>query len=61
VGPVDTDTWLAFAPVERGLGLAVSMAITAPLLAAAVEWLVAPREEEVDLSEEAAGARSPAG
>jgi hypothetical protein len=42
-GPVDTDTWQAFAPMERSLGMAVSMALTAPLLAAAMDWLVAPK------------------
>lgn len=42
-GPVDTSTWLAFSPMERSLGMAVSMALTAPLLAAAMDWLVAPK------------------
>jgi hypothetical protein len=42
-GPVLTDTWLAFNPMERGLGTALSMALTAPLLAAALDWLIAPR------------------
>jgi hypothetical protein len=60
LGPTDTDTWLAFAPMERGLGLALSMAITAPLLAAAVEWLVAPPVED-ELSEAAGAARTPVG
>ena len=67
-GPVDTDTWLAFAPMERTAGLALSMALTAPMLAAAVEWLVAARRAEAPsvtespgvTSQEAAGPRSPA-
>lgn len=45
-GPVDTITWLAFSPMERSLGMAVSMALTAPLLAAAMDWLVAPKLAE---------------
>lgn len=45
-GPVDTLTWLAFSPMERSLGMAVSMALTAPLLAAAMDWLVAPKLAE---------------
>jgi len=55
-GPVDTITWLAFSPMERSLGMAVSMALTAPLLAAAMEWLVAPKL----VSAEASTTRSPA-
>lgn len=42
-GPTDTTTWLAFSAWETGLGLALSMALLAPLLAAAIEWLVAPK------------------
>ncbi|HSX69238.1 hypothetical protein [Nocardioides sp.] len=38
-GPVDTWTWLAFAPIESALGLAVSLMLAVPLLAAAVSWL----------------------
>ncbi len=65
VGPTDTNTWLAFSPMESGLGLALSMAITAPLLAAAVDWLVAarvtsPHVDEPELTEAAEGPRSPA-
>jgi hypothetical protein len=45
-GPVDTVTWMAFSPMERSLGMAVSMALTAPLLAAAMDWLVAPKLTE---------------
>ncbi|RLV51130.1 hypothetical protein D9V37_04215 [Nocardioides mangrovicus] len=56
IGPLDTDTWLAISPMEAGLGLALSMAVTAPLLAAALEWVLVPSL----LSEAAAGSRSPA-
>lgn len=42
-GPHKTDEWLAFSPIESGLGLALSMALLATLLAAAVEWLVTPQ------------------
>lgn len=48
VGPVDTWDWLAFAPWESAIGLSLSMALVAPLLAAAVEWLVATRVSEQD-------------
>lgn len=41
IGPVRTETWLAFNPMEAGLGFALSMALTAPLLAAAINWLLA--------------------
>ncbi len=51
-GPVDSLTWTAFAPMERSLGLAVSMAITAPLLAAAMDWLIAPRLAGQPLTEQ---------
>lgn len=40
-GPTEADTWLAFSPIEGALTLAASMVVTAALLAAAVEWLVA--------------------
>lgn len=53
-GPVDTTTWMAFSPMERSLGMAVSMALTAPLLAAAMDWLVGPK-----LSAAASATRSP--
>lgn len=54
VGPVRTQTWLAFSPIENGVGLALSMALTAPLLAAALDWLVAPRLREQAVAAEAA-------
>ena len=65
VGPTETSTWLAFSPMESGLGLALSMAITAPLLAAAVDWLVAarvtsPHVDEPEVNAGAEGPRSPA-
>lgn len=41
-GPTETSTWLAFAPIEGAVGLAASLVLTMPLLAAAVEWLVRP-------------------
>lgn len=58
IGPIETTTWLAFSPMENGLGLALSMALTAPLLAAALDWLVAARLTlpEVSASEQAPGA-----
>jgi len=42
IGPVNTDTWLAFAPMEAALGLAVTMVLAASLLAAAIDWLLGP-------------------
>lgn len=41
LGPMTTQNWLVLAPLERSLGLALWLALTAPLVAAAVEWLVA--------------------
>ena len=43
IGPVETDTWLAFAPMEKAVGLAVTMVLTAALLAAAIDWLLGPK------------------
>ncbi len=54
VGPTDFWTWWAFSPFERNLGMALSMALTAPLLAAALDRLVAPQ-----LSEAARARRTP--
>lgn len=45
-GPTEYATWTAFQPMEAGLALALSMVVTAALLAAAVEWLVAPQVAE---------------
>ena len=36
IGPVDTQSWLAFAPVEGALTMALSLALIAPILAATV-------------------------
>lgn len=43
IGPVRTETWLAFSPMEKAVGLAVTMVLTAALLAAAIDWLLGPR------------------
>ena len=42
IGPVETSTWLAFAPMEKAAGLAVTMVLAAALLAAAIDWLLGP-------------------
>lgn len=42
IGPINTDTWLAFSPMEAALGLAVTMVLAAALLAAAIDWLLGP-------------------
>ncbi|MEU4384366.1 hypothetical protein [Promicromonospora sp. NPDC023805] len=39
-GPVETDTWIAFSPLEAGAGLALSLALAAALIASTVEALV---------------------
>ncbi|QIG41549.1 hypothetical protein G5V58_01085 [Nocardioides anomalus] len=43
VGPQPFQTWYAFGPYELAAGFALSLALTAPLLAAAVDWLVRAR------------------
>ncbi|WP_205471580.1 hypothetical protein [Nocardioides sp. SYSU D00038] len=43
VGPTEHGTYLAFQPYEQALGLVASMVVVAPLLAAAVDWLVSSR------------------
>ena len=43
VGPQPWDTTYAFAPAQTAVGFALSMALTAPLLAAAVDWLIRTR------------------
>lgn len=43
VGPLPTDTWLAFSPMEKSVGLAVTMVLAAALLAAAIDWLLGPQ------------------
>ena len=43
VGPVPFDTSIAFGPEKLALGFALSMALTAPLLAASSDWLIRRR------------------
>jgi hypothetical protein len=43
VGPQKFGTWLAINPFEIAAGFALSLMLTAPLLAAAVDWLVRTR------------------
>ena len=43
IGPVETKTWLAFSPLEKSVGLAVTMVLAAALLAAAIDWLLGPK------------------
>jgi hypothetical protein len=43
IGPIDTDTWLAFSPMEGVLSQALEMALIAALLTAALDWLLASR------------------
>ena len=40
-GPTDTNTWLAFSPIENAFGLAVSMVVLSVLLAAAINRMLA--------------------
>ncbi len=42
IGPVDS--WAPWSPIEGGFGLALQMVVLAPLLAAAIAWLVRPVE-----------------
>ena len=48
IGPVETKTWLAFSPMEKSVGLAVTMVLAAALLAAAVDWLLGPKLHPAD-------------
>jgi hypothetical protein len=48
VGPLPTDTWLAFSPMEKTVGLALTMVLAAALLAAAIDWLLGPRLRPVN-------------
>ncbi len=43
IGPMKTNTWLAFSPMENAVGLALTMVFAAALLAAAINWLLGPR------------------
>ncbi|MFD6139860.1 hypothetical protein [Promicromonospora sp. NPDC060271] len=61
-GPVETDTWIAFSPLEAGAGLALSLALAAALIAATVEALVERglviREEEEEAATAARSSRT---
>ena len=46
VGPLDTDTWLAFSPMEGVVTQAVEMVLIAVMLSAALDWLLANRRAE---------------
>jgi hypothetical protein len=43
IGPLPTQTWLAISPMEKAIGLAITMVLTAALLAAAIDWLLGPK------------------
>ncbi len=43
IGPLATDTWLAFSPMEGVLIQAVEMVLIAVMLSAALDWLLANR------------------
>jgi hypothetical protein len=43
VGPIETDTWLAFSPMEGVLTQAVEMVLIAVMLSAALDWLMENR------------------
>ena len=43
IGPLETNTWLAIAPMEKAVGLAITMVLAAALLAAAIDWLLGPK------------------
>ncbi len=57
IGPQTHNTWLAIGPFELALGYAVSLALSAPMLAAAVDWLVRRRRAS---RSPVAGPRTPA-
>lgn len=42
IGPLQTDTWLAISPMEKAVGLTITMVLAAALLAAAIDWLLGP-------------------
>ncbi|KGN36063.1 hypothetical protein N798_01480 [Knoellia flava TL1] len=48
IGPLQTDTWLAFSPMEKAVGLAITMVLAAALLAAAIDWLLGPKLHPAD-------------
>jgi hypothetical protein len=39
VGPVDSDTYVAWAPIEGAIGDALMLTVLAVLLAAGVDWM----------------------
>jgi hypothetical protein len=43
IGPLETTTCLAISPLEKAVGLALTMVLAAALLAAAIDWLLGPR------------------
>jgi hypothetical protein len=43
IGPIDTNTWLAFSPMENVLSQAVEMVLISVLLTAALDWLLSGR------------------
>jgi hypothetical protein len=43
IGPVPYDTSIAFSPAQVSLGFALSIVVTAPVLAAASDWLIRRR------------------
>jgi len=52
IGPLPTDTWLAISPMEKAVGLAITMVLAAALLAAAIDWLLGPRLGPADVGPE---------
>ena len=56
IGPIDTNTWLAFSPMEEVLSQALKMVLIAVLLAAALDWLL--RNAAVTVSSVGDGRRS---
>jgi hypothetical protein len=57
IGPVPTDTWLAFSPMEKSVGLAITMVLAAALLAAAIDWLLGPRLAPAPVADAGPGER----
>lgn len=49
IGPQETSTFLAFAPWEDAIGLALQLVVTAPLVAAALDRFVTPLGQPVGL------------
>ncbi|MFC7490915.1 MULTISPECIES: hypothetical protein [unclassified Knoellia] len=56
IGPQQTDNWLAISPMEKSVGLAVTMVLAAALLAAAIDWLLAPKLAAAPAGDPAPGA-----